>query len=130
MALAKYEHLDICRWGRLTNPVSKESGYFAWFTHKLATKNDSDETYDENNSFAYIVFAAGNKKWVYGEVEEEALVLRCDQKKGAFENAEKSTTRPFGRYGRTQLGIQNRHDGYGERTGRAGGGRRAQSRRG
>jgi hypothetical protein len=89
MALAKHDHLALCRSGQLTNPVSKEAGYFAWFTHKLGTKNGSDETYDENNSFAYIVFAAGDKKWVYGEVEEEALVLRCERQKGTFENVEK-----------------------------------------
>jgi len=88
-ALAKREHLTICRWGELTNPVTKESGYFAWFTHKLGTKNDADETYDENNSFAFIVFAAGSKQWVYGDVEENALVLRCERNRGVFEKADR-----------------------------------------
>jgi hypothetical protein len=87
--VAKREHLVICRWGQLTNPVTKDSGYFAWFTHKLGTKNDADEDYDDNNSFAFIVFTAGDKKWIYGDVEEDALVLRCEPKKGAFEKVEK-----------------------------------------
>jgi hypothetical protein len=86
---AKRQHLDICRWGQLTNPATKEVGYFAWFTHKLGTKNDADELYDENNSFAFIVFATGDRKWIYGDVEEDALVLRCEQQSSAFEKLEK-----------------------------------------
>jgi hypothetical protein len=87
--VAKRQHLEICRWGQLTNPVTKEAGYFVWFTHKLGTNSDADETYDENNSFAFIVFATGDRKWIYGDVEEDALVLKCEQQNGAFEKLEK-----------------------------------------
>ena len=78
-ALGKRQRFDICRWGELTNPVTKDTGFYAWFYDGSGMGNGvTTDDDDQGDGFAYIAFAAGGEKWLYIE-PGDALELRCDE---------------------------------------------------
>ncbi len=89
--LGKQEGFAICRWGQLTNPLTKVTGYFAWFYDSSGrglgvTDADSDKT----DGFAYLAFAVGDKKWLYTE-PGDVLELPCEEPSRRFERRESLT---------------------------------------
>jgi hypothetical protein len=86
-ALGKRKGFDICRWGELTNPLTKETGFYAWFYGEDGKGGTIDD--DEGaDGFAFIAFAAGDKKWLYTP-PGDALELRCDEPTERFERRER-----------------------------------------
>jgi len=86
-ALGKREGFDICRWGQLTNPLTKDTGFFAWFYDDEGKGVTIDDN-QKGDGFAYIAFAAGDKKWLY-TAPGDVLELRCDEPTERFERREK-----------------------------------------